>query len=144
MKVRRVVARFVVAALIAAGGIAAVATPASANGGYHSSCALYDICYYWDDSPAFTGSKVGLWGVVDDHMNPWITFQTAGYGQGQGLGNNAGSIENKDYQSGACVFYDPYEQGPSNWMAASGSLGGNGWFVTQNNNRSSYGGASSC
>lgn len=117
----------------------AVAAPASA-GGFHTNCETDDICYYWDDSPPYTGSVVGVWGDVNDVMSPWITFQTAGAGQGQGIGNNAGSIWNADSLAPACVYYDPYQSGPSNYMSPNGRLGGTAanptWFVTQNDNRS--------
>lgn len=131
MQVWRRLCSFLVCALVAAGVV--VAAPNNAFAGYHNNCYTYDVCYWWDDSPAFTQSRVGVAGGVADVANPWITFQTSGSGQGQGISNNAGSIQNWDYQLPFSIWVDQNYGGACDYMAPSGSL--SGWFVTQNNNR---------
>ncbi|WP_162257853.1 peptidase inhibitor family I36 protein [Kitasatospora sp. Root107] len=121
----------VVATVGAAALVGVLAGPAAAGGSHPGTCQMYDVCYFWDDN--LTGSQAGVWGQVADVANPWLTFQTAGGGQGQGLSNNAGSISNLDYQLCQTIYEDENFGGRTNSIWKNGRL--TGWFITKNNNR---------
>jgi len=120
------------AAVVAAGTTLAAASTATAATNASPDCNIYNLCYYWGDN--YSGSHTGMSGwEVADVMNPWIEFESAGAGQGQGIGNNAGSIRNLDYQICVTIYEDEYFGGRTDNIGKSGGL--TGWFVTKNNNR---------
>ncbi|MGC1407013.1 MAG: peptidase inhibitor family I36 protein [Candidatus Dormiibacterota bacterium] len=74
-------------------------TPDTTDG----SCIAYYICYYYEAN--YEGSDEGVEGDVPDLTNPEVYFQGSGAGQGDPVGNDAGSGFNGDTRCDAELWY---------------------------------------
>ncbi|MEW1587141.1 hypothetical protein AB0283_17095 [Micromonospora vinacea] len=109
-------------------------TPAQASGSTCTRAAFGDLCAFYRIN--YGGSRTGFWECGNaDYLNPWVGFQSAGDGQHNAVGNNAGSFRNDDLAGGVRVYEHANWTGRSDhWAPGAGS--GNSNFVTRNNNRS--------
>ena len=100
--------------VVAATGMAVVATPAYASHGeaVSSTCPSGSggtgrVCLYY--SPNFSNSKTGFYYAgtlhVHDYFSPFRTFLSSGAGQGTQVGNNAASVANFDRTYHVTVYY---------------------------------------